>query len=64
MGDVTLFPGVVAITEIGEPQINCDEIILLQNILIERWRALGRVYDIPPDLRFELSELIRQVEFL
>jgi len=60
---IVFFPGTDDITEVAEPEIDCDEIILQQNILLDRWQALGedikRRIDLPRDLHFELCELLR-----
>ena len=57
---------VEVITEVAEPAIDRDEIILRQDILLERYqplaeeikRRIGR--DVPDDLRFEVCELLRK----
>ena len=65
MSEVIPFPGTAEISEAVEPQIDFEELADAQEILLERWQALGeelrrRSYDIPFDLRFELDELLRE----
>jgi len=50
MSEVVLLPSVDEITQAVEPEIDRDEIILRQDILLDRWRAFG----------FEVSELLRE----
>jgi hypothetical protein len=63
---VVFLPGTDDITEVAEPEIDGDELILQQKIFLDRWQALGeeikrRVDILPRDLHFELCELLREV---
>jgi hypothetical protein len=59
------FPSTDDIIEVADPEVDRDEIILQQNILLDRWQALReeikrRVDTLPRDLKFELCELLRE----
>jgi hypothetical protein len=67
MGEATVvfFPGANEITEVVEPEIDRDEIIAQQEVLLQRCRAFieevkRRVDSLPPDLRFDACELLRE----
>jgi hypothetical protein len=62
---VVRFPGTTEISEAVEPQIDFEALADAQGFLLEEWLAFGeemrrRLYSIPSDLSFELSELLRK----
>jgi hypothetical protein len=65
MSKVIPVPGTTEISEPVEPQIDFEALADAQQIILERWQALGqelrrRSYDLPWDIRFEIDELIRE----
>jgi hypothetical protein len=63
---IVFFPGTADITEVAEPEIDRYEVILRQDILLDRWQVLGKeikrlvTRDLPRDIHFELCELLRE----
>ena len=64
MDNVVLLPGVGAVPEITEPEIDLEAILAQQGDLLLRWRVLGEElkrraeYPLPFDLALELQDLI------
>jgi hypothetical protein len=64
------FPGnCLNFSEVGKPQTDFEALADEQGILLEKWLAFGeevrrRVDNLPPDLRFELCELLRETRSL
>jgi hypothetical protein len=62
--EIVFFPGVDEVSEPPiEPEPDLEEVVLAQEILLERWQSLGselkrRADGLPADLRFELCELL------
>ena len=63
---IVFFSDTTDITEVAEPEIDRDEIILRLTILLWRWLAIGEevkrlvARDLPRDTHFELCELLRE----
>jgi len=65
MADIRLFPGTTEIREpLAEPVVDLKDIAEWQELLLWQWKEFGaevrrRVPELPPDLRYELCELLR-----
>jgi hypothetical protein len=70
MSEIMPFSGnCLNFSEVVEPQTDFEALADEQGILLEKWLAFGeevrrRVDNLPPDLRFELCELLRETRSL
>jgi hypothetical protein len=67
-GTLLLFPGVTEVAAVPEPEpeIDLEQIVIRQEDLLAQWVDLAgelkRRADVPPDLGFQMNELVRQTD--